>query len=297
MDQNLNLYYVFHMVAKSGNISHASKELFISQPAVSKAITKLEEALGTTLFVRNSRGVKLTDAGILLYEHTQSAFDTLKKGEEDIKRIRDLHMGHIRIGCSTTLCKYLLLPYLKGFVQENPHIKVTIQCQSTFHTLKLLDNKVIDIGLVGMPDPLLPLTFMPIGETEDIFVATKSYLDNLKLREENPDIFQSANIMLLDEKNISRQYIEEYFVHNHIEPSQRLEVSNMDLLIEFAKTSLGVACVIKEFVLQELFDGTLIEIPMYPRIKKRKVGFAFPTKTPTSDATKAFITFIQKQIN
>lgn len=296
MEQSLNLYYIFYNVAKCSNISHAAKELFISQPAVSKAITKLEETLDSTLFVRSSRGVKLTDAGQLLYEHTKNAFETLQKGEENVRRIRELGIGHLRIGCSTTLCKYLLLPYLKGFVERYPHIMITIQCQSTFHTLKLLESNSVDIGLVGMPDSSLPLTFLPIGETEDIFVATKTYIDNLRLREEHADIFHSANIMLLDEKNISRQYIEEYFVHNQIEPSQRLEVSNMDLLIEFAKTGLGVACVIKEFVLDELSSGALVEIPLKPPIKKRKVGFAFPAKKPTSLSTKEFIQFIHDQL-
>lgn len=57
MEQNLSLYYVFHTVAKKGSISHAAKELYISQPAISKSIQKLEDNLNTTLFKRSSRGV------------------------------------------------------------------------------------------------------------------------------------------------------------------------------------------------------------------------------------------------
>ena len=59
MEQNLSLYYVFHTVAKKGSISHAAKELYISQPAISKSIQKLEDNLNTTLFKRSSRGVRL----------------------------------------------------------------------------------------------------------------------------------------------------------------------------------------------------------------------------------------------
>ena len=63
MQENLSLYHVFYIVGRSGNISQAAKELFISQPAISKAIQKLEKNLSTVLFSRSSRGVTLTPDG------------------------------------------------------------------------------------------------------------------------------------------------------------------------------------------------------------------------------------------
>ena len=77
MEQNLPLYKIFYEVAKTENISRTSKELYISQPAISKSISKLESNLKTTLFTRNSRGVQLTEDGRMLYKHVQAAFDTL----------------------------------------------------------------------------------------------------------------------------------------------------------------------------------------------------------------------------
>ena len=120
MDQNLTLYRAFYAVATHLNISIAAKELYISQPAISKSIKKLEDNLGTPLFVRNSRGVKLTEEGQLLYDYVSKAFNNLESGEEQIKRIKDLGIGQIKIGVSTTLCKYILLNYLKGFIKDNP---------------------------------------------------------------------------------------------------------------------------------------------------------------------------------
>ncbi len=75
MDQNLSQYKIFYEVAKAGNISKAAKELFISQPAISKSISKLEDNLGVALFTRNSRGVQLTEEGKLLFHHTKTAFE------------------------------------------------------------------------------------------------------------------------------------------------------------------------------------------------------------------------------
>lgn len=292
MEQNLSLYHIFNCVAETGNISHAARQLFISQPAVSKAITNLEENLKVILFLRSSRGVRLTEEGKLLHSYTKSAFDTLKQGEDSIRRLQELGIGSLRIGASATLCKYLLLPCLNRFVKENPHIKIAIESQSSAHTLKQLENNTLDIGLVVKPESIDSFHFHSLHEIEDIFVATKVYLDNLKLREHSQDIFSSANLMLLDKTNVSRKYIERYFLDNSIEPKQILEVSSMELLIEFAKTGLGVACVIKEFVANELKEGSLVQIPLQYPVNKREVGFCYLKNAFLSDSMKKFISFI-----
>jgi DNA-binding transcriptional LysR family regulator len=291
MEQNLSLYYIFNCVADAGNISKAAKQLYISQPAVSKSIQSLEESLKLTLFIRNSRGVKLTEEGKILYEYTRSAFDTLTRAEEKLKQIQELGIGHLRIGASTTLCKYLLLPYLDRFVKEYPHIKITISNQSSTHTLKLLESNSLDVGLVAKPNSDA-FHFVTLGEIEDIFVATRTYLNNLTLRENTNDIFSSANIMLLDEENVSRKYIDDYFKSNAIEPRHILEISSMDLLIEFAKTSLGVACVIKEFVQKELQEGTLVRLPLKTPINKREVGFSYSKNAFLSDSMQKFMNYV-----
>ncbi len=77
MEQTLSSYRIFYAVANTGNISKAAKELYISQPAISKSIQKLEENVGVKLFDRSSRGVSLTPEGQLLYTHVKSAFETL----------------------------------------------------------------------------------------------------------------------------------------------------------------------------------------------------------------------------
>lgn len=293
MNSLLSLYHVFNCVAETGNISQAAKLLYVSQPAVSKAITNLEESMKQVLFIRNSRGVRLTEEGQILYQYTKEAFDILRQGEERLRRMKELGVGHLKIGVSATLCKYILLPYLNRFLKTYPHIKITIESQSTIHTLKKLENGTLDIGLVARPQNQKIYDFIPVDEIEDIFVSSKDYLDNLRLRESNQDIFMAANILLLDEENISRMYIEDYFKENQIKPQHILEVSSMDLLIEFAKTGLGVACVIKEFVSEELKNGHLIQIPLKKPINKREVGFCFNNTAYLSDSMMKLINFIR----
>ena len=98
MDQNLNYYKVFYTAAKYKNISKAADALYISQPAISKTLSKLEENLNCTLFYRTSRGITLTAEGQLLYERIQEAFQILESGEEELHRMNELELGQIRIG-------------------------------------------------------------------------------------------------------------------------------------------------------------------------------------------------------
>lgn len=292
MNQNLSSYRIFYTVANTGNISKAAKELYISQPAISKSIQKLEESVGCKLFSRSSRGVVLTDEGKLLYEHVSEAFETLTMGEEKLKRSIELGVGHLKIGVSSTLCKYLLLPYLKEFIRQNPHISISISCQSTNDTLKLLEDNKIDIGLIGKPENLKNIHFDFLEEIEDIFVAAKDYLRNLKARGIQKDhILQSSTLMLLDKNNMTRQYIDDYLQENQIIIKDSIDISDMDLLIDFSRIGVGVACVIKNFVREDLENGTLMEIPLGFPIHKREVGFAYKTTTKPSKSLAEFIHF------
>lgn len=290
MNQNLNYYKAFYMVAKYKNISKAADALFISQPAISKSLSRLEENLGCTLFSRTSRGVSLTADGEILYERIREAFAAIEAGEEELRHRTELGIGQLRIGVSTTLCKYILLPYLQNFIRQHPHIRITIECQSTLHTIELLESGQIDIGLIGAPKHHGTLIFLPLKKIQDTFVATQSYLDNLSIREHtDSDLFLSATLMLLDEENITRQYINDYFYRNQIKTNQILEVSSMDLLIEFAKIGIGAACVIREFVEQELKESTLIEIPMAEPIESRSIGFAYSNSHKLSKSAHTFL--------
>ena len=292
MEQNLSQYRIFYEVAKTGNISKAAKELYISQPAISKAISKLEDSLKVSLFTRSSRGVHLTPEGELLFGYVQTAFQALDLGEQELKRIQEFNIGHLKIGVSNTLCKYILLPYLKNFIEQYPHSKITIEGQATAKTISMLEQHMLDVGLVAEPSVRSGLSFIPVMDIQDTFVCTRHYLENLYLREgSGADLFTCGNIMLLDQNNMTRHHVDEHMKEHSIEPKQILEVTTMDLLIEFAKIGLGIACVIRELVQKELESGRLLEIPLKPPIPKRTIGFAFLSGNQ-ANALKTFLEFL-----
>lgn len=350
MYENLNNYRIFYTVASHGNISKAADKLFISQPAISKSISNLEKGLGVTLFSRTSKGVSLTEEGEILYQHIGNAFDSINQAEDEIKKIHDLGIGQLKIGVSTSLCKHILLDYLKDFIDENPHIKVTIRCHSTKNTLNLLSEGKIDLGLICETDIPKGFTYKELTTIHDIFVTSDSYLDNLHLREtdhvpqENEyqwmfagnitsfisedkasvsgesefsehessggsvkdgssirtntngklsikDILEKSNLMLLEKNNVTRTHIDAYLASEGIYPNQVLEVNNMDLLIDFASIGMGVASVVREFALDYLEAGKIVELPLEKEIEKRTVGFIYSNNKNKSTVLKKFLEF------
>lgn len=281
MEGHLSQYRIFYEVAKIGNISKAAKELYISQPAISKAISKLEETLEVSLFARNSRGVKLTEEGVMLFEHISNAFESIALGEKQISRIKELQIGKLSIGVSNTLCKHILLPRLKNFISSYPHVTINIVSQSSTHSLAMIESGMIDLGLIAQPSSKKKICFKSVLDIHDIFVASPEYLNNLKLREgRNCNILEKGNIIMLDKSNATRQYIEEYIKDNNLFINRLIEVTSMDLLIEFAKIGMGIGCVIKEFISEELKMDALKEIKLQNPIPSRTIGFSFLHSNP-----------------
>ncbi len=269
MEQNLNYYKIFFTVAKTGNISKAAESLYISQPAVSKSITKLEQSLGHTLFKRSKKGVRLTEEGETLYQHLSMAFESIETAEKTLKRIGQFGMGHLRIGVSTSLCKYILLPYLQDFIEEHPHVKISIECNPTYETVQLLKQGKIDIGLICETALDKHFQFMPLRTIQDTFVTTKTYLDNLTLREnesnnaitsqqDENDIYDTASISNLP--NVAGLLLfTEHDQHDDIALSTRdiLEKSNLMLL---DKENISRKYIEEYFTNQNIHPGQILEI-------------------------------------
>ena len=282
---NLTKYKIFLSVAENQSISKAAAQLYISQPAVSITIRKLEESLNTTLFIRKSKGVVLTEKGRLLYENARKALHMLSDTERSLRF--PLNTGHLRIASSNVLCKHFLMPYLKEFTNLYPNTDLAITCTSSIEACSMIEECSIDLALVVKPENLGISIYHSLGVIEYIFVCAPAYKEKLNCK--NDEIFEYANIMLLDKDNVSRKHINSYYAKNNIIPLHILEVNEMDLLIEFAKMSIGVSCVVKQFVERELETGTLIEINLSNPIPQREIGFLYNDIQPFNENIIKFI--------
>ena len=282
---NISRYKIFLAVAECKSISKAAAQLYISQPAVSITIKKLEENLNTTLFIRKSKGVELTENGRKLYEDAKRAFQILFDTEDRLRYHQNT--GYLRIAASNVLCKHFLMPYLKEFTSSYPNTDVSITCTSSATACAMVEQCSIDLALAAKPENLGTAVYHSLGVIEYIFVCTSAYRD--KLNCSNDKIFEHGNIILLDKDNVSRRHLNSYYAQNKITPLHILEVNEMDLLIEFAKMGIGVSCVVKQFVEEELKAGSLIEIELSKPIAPREIGFLYHRIQPMNENILKFI--------
>jgi DNA-binding transcriptional LysR family regulator len=153
---NLNQLLIFHKVAEEGSISRAAESLFISQPAVSKQLAEFEQSFGARLCDRLPRGIRLTEAGRVLYDYSRQIFSLEKEAERALSDLEGLQRGHLSLGASTTIGVYLLPGIMTAFRNRYPGIELHLEIGNTERIQRLLLESAIDVGFtegfVASPD-------------------------------------------------------------------------------------------------------------------------------------------------
>jgi DNA-binding transcriptional LysR family regulator len=144
---NLNHLAVFHAVAEEGSVSRGAERLHVSQPAVSKQLRELERSLGMALFYRLSTGVRLTNAGQLLWTYSKQLFALETEAEGAMHDLRELRRGTLTVGASTTIGSYLLPDICAAYSTLYPGISLRLEINNTVHTIKLLLDNAVDLAL------------------------------------------------------------------------------------------------------------------------------------------------------
>ncbi|MED4202727.1 LysR family transcriptional regulator [Neobacillus mesonae] len=294
MISKLDLYYVFYTVGKSKSFSKAAKELYMSQPAISQSIAQLEKELDTRLFNRISKGVTLTDEGSLLFEYVSSALQFIQAGEEKLLEFKNLIIGEFKIGVSDTISRYFLLPYLETFHNRYPNLKFKIVNGTTWEIIAALKSGEVNIAICNLPIDDKSLEVKPIFEIQDTFVYGEKYRKILS-KPINLEELVKLPLILLDNSN-SRRYVEEFFLSKGITIQPEFELGSHELLLEFARINLGVACVTKEFSEQFLRKGLLREVTLTDPIPKRSIGICYLKNVPLNRAAERFVEIIEKKL-
>jgi DNA-binding transcriptional LysR family regulator len=139
---------VFHTVAKRLNFTKAAKELFITQPAVTKHIHELEQHFKVNLFERNGTHIRLAPAGKRLLEHTEALFAVYRNLEFDMSTLTQGHTGRLMLGGSMTTAPYIIPPILADFHRRYTEVEVSLVSGNTQEIEQALERKAIDLGVV-----------------------------------------------------------------------------------------------------------------------------------------------------
>ena len=291
MDINYEIYKVFYHVATTLSFSEASKQLFISQSAVSQSIKVLEKKLNQKLFIRSTKRVQLTPEGEILFKHIEPAMNLIKQGENQLLEAHTLNGGQLRIGASDTICRYYLVPYLNQFHKQFPHVHIKVTNQTSIACASLLEHGQVDFIVVNYPNSALSSTHIPrvINEFHDVFVANRQYFP-LDGREVTLASLQKYPILMLDRKSTTSEFLHAMFQRSHLDLVPEIELSSNDLLIDLARIGLGIAFV-PDFCIPT-DDKDLFVVKLKEELPKRQMVVAYNERMPISQTAKQFMSML-----
>lgn len=288
MDINYELYKVFYHVAATLSFSEASKQLFISQSAVSQSIKVLEKKLNQTLFIRSTKKVQLTPEGEILLKHVEPAINLIQKGENQLLEANTLNGGQLRIGASDTICRYYLIPYLNRFHKAYPNVHIKVTNQTSIECAHLLENGQVDFIITNYPNSGLSNSqnVRVINEFHDVFVANQEYFP-LKGETVSLQKLQTYPILMLDRKSTTSEFLHHMFQREQLDLVPEIELSSNDLLIDLARIGLGIAFV-PDFCIPEN-DKDLFIVTLTEKMPARQMIVAYNESLPVSQASKQFM--------
>lgn len=287
---NLELYRIFYTVARCGSLTKAADELFISQPAMSQAIKQLESQLGTSLFNRTHRGMELTlQGGKPIYKKVEAALKMLEDAEHKLSALKTTATGKIKIGATDSIFAHVLADKIVAFNEKFPAVKFELITGTSLETLEQLKESKCDVGFVNLPidDNDVNFTGM-VTHLSDIFVAGNKF-SKLRGKLINLCDLMEYPLLMIEYNTVARHALTSFTQSLGIRLTPDIEVANWDLMVKFACRGMGIGCVPREYVTEELESGELFEVTTIPALPVRGVGIALPKHVPVSYALREFL--------
>ncbi len=250
---NLHLLRVFTAVAERRSFSRAAEELFISQPAVSKAVRALETELDLALIERGTgspKGVRLTDAGTALADHARGIFALEKAATEEVRARVGLKRGRLLIGASTTVVGYWIAPYLNALMKLLPEVDVRVRMGNTDLITQSLIACDVDLALVegAVSDPRVESEHWRDDPLQIVVHPGAEFLQRGKPRLRDLD----EQVWLMREAGSgTHQVAERIMQENNIRPRRMVEIGSNEGIARAVAEGLGLA-ILPQRVVREL---------------------------------------------
>ena len=290
MNVDLELYRVFYTVAKNKHMTKASEELHISQPAISQSIKKLEDQLGGTLFLRSNKGMELTSEGKMFYEYVKGALELINNAENEFTSFKDLSKGDIKIGCSTTLTKLVLINNLKDFHLNYPNININITNDLTSNLIN--DLKLGKLDFVIFNESNIKETNLNLEKLKEL---KQGFVYNPEFYDDNVTSFEDLNnvpLILQKEEANSRKLLDYVALQNSVKLIPKMEVVSQELITEFTNIGLGIGFTIIDLAKRNF--SNLKELNINKKIPNINIYLATNKSVSLTFASKMFIKYLKK---
>ncbi len=266
---NLNQLKIFYAAAKLGNLSLAAKELFISQPAVTKGIQRLQAYYDVKLMNRFGKKLVLTDIGEVLYDVAEKIFYLEKLGEEKIRDFKQQKTGRIRIHAGESFGEYYFPTIMNPFSKANPWIQISVSIFPTSQVVENIASLKCDIGFISYPVENKKIFIREIVEDQLVLIVPPNHPFMKKKQLTPPDLEKEA--MIVHEKeSVPFRILHEFMDRNQVTIPINLQLSSNRAIKQAVESGLGVALISRKIVEEEIQSGRLSALPLPGPIIKRK---------------------------
>ena len=259
---DLNLYKTFYTVVKYSSFTKASEKLYISQPAVTQAIKKLEEHLNVELFKRTAKGISLTSAGEIVFYYSEHLCNLAEANINLISKIKSVEDSVINIGVPTHIGTFYFVKYLTQFNEKYPNVKVNIINKKSDEMIKMLLKReldlVVDTDMVNINDRTIKTR--KIIELESCFVGSKKYKKLSQNGIITPKELIEYPLILPSATTANRKMIDLFFKKKNIILNPLIEANSSSISKGIICQGMGIGWMIKEFIEDDLKSGNLYEI-------------------------------------
>lgn len=302
MNINLDLYSYFYYVCEFKSITKAANYLYISQPAITKQIKKLEKLLGKSLIIRTSKGIDLTEDGEFLYHKIKQPIESLNHTEACFKETCDkydititLEAGH------SSLTKFLEEPIIE-FNKLHPTIKFKLTSHHLQESLQLIKEEKIDLKFISLGSNMekyADLLVEKFLEVDDIFVISKELKGKIPSKIKLIDLNNYPTIVLSNDiKDIlSKKFLDNYFIEHGLTFKPKYELVNNWLIEEYVSLNVGIGVLARQHIIDKLESGELIEIETDVKIPKRTMAYVFKKTSLKYPVIREFINFVKQYNN
>ena len=292
---DFNMFKVFYAVAVYESFSKAAKELYVSQPAVSYTIKKLEEELNIKLFKRFNNGIILTEEGKRLKHYVENAFNNIIVGYKSLKENEEELTGDISIGIHSNIGTLILPKYLKKFMLMHPNVNITIFNSTSKEMKEMFKNKDIDILILHYPlfnDNKYSET--KILSLESCFFGVRKYYDSFIISQKENSL--SEYPLLLPMKGFTTSNsLDKILEKNHMILTSSIYLYSTEMMVSLVKAGLGIGWALKENIKQELDSGELYIIPINIELPKIEYSLVYDDKYINKTAKK-FAEFLIEEL-
>ncbi len=285
---------IFLEVAQQLSFTKASQALFISQSAVSKQVKALEEHYKTGLFERLGSSVKLTPAGLKLYQKLLLARQLQQELHQEMSALSPdfAPTQHLAIGASTTISLYVLPPVVSAYLQRHPTYQLSLKNRNSDNILRALLDHEIELGIIEGIHKVSNVTYTPLL-TDDV-VAVCAARNPLEHRTLSVADLLSTPLALREAGSGTLAVLEEALARHRIKLAAlpvRVRLGGTEALKNFVRVDTCLAFLPRQAVLKELASGELVEVKIRDFPLRREFNFIQRKGTENNAPYRDFMQF------